>query len=75
MVGNLRLASSYKSYTTGFGYQTARPAFPRLTVQIEVERKRSPLIFEKFTGFLVSLLISALVFAVPAEQLGTRLGC
>lgn len=74
VVGDLRLVSSYRSYRSGFGYQIEHPSFSRVAFTVDVERKRSPLIFEKFTGFLVALVITALAFAVPASELGTRLG-
>ena len=72
-LGNLRLVSSAKTYTTGFGYRNERPAFSRVTLHIDAQHNVSPLIFEKFTGYLVALVITALVFLVPAAELGTRL--
>jgi hypothetical protein len=70
---NLRLLPSAKTYTSGFGYREERPAFSRVTVKIDAQHNVSPLFFEKFTGYMVALVITALVFAVPASELGTRI--
>ncbi len=70
----LRFEAGEHTYDTGFGHRTVRPTFSRLSVLVDVERNRSPLVFEKFAGFLVAMIITALVFAVPVEELGTRLG-
>lgn len=72
-LSNLRLLPSAKTYTTGFGYRSERPAFSRVTLHIDAQHNVSPLLFEKFTGYLVALVITALVFLVPASELGTRL--
>lgn len=69
----LRLEPSQETYDTGFGHRTERPTFSRMNLMIDVARDRSPLIFDKFTGFLVAMIITALVFAVPVNELGIRL--
>jgi hypothetical protein len=71
-LSNLRLMTSAKTYTTGFGYRKELPAFSRVTLHIDAQHNVSALIFEKFTGYLVALIITALVFLVPAAELGTR---
>lgn len=73
-IGGLALSGAGFTYDTNFGYQTERPTFSRLDVRIEVTRHRSVLMLEKFTGFLVALFLTALVFLVPPADLGIRVG-
>ena len=73
-VSGLSFASQDVTYDTGFGFRDAAPTFSRLTLAIDLERNRSLLLFEKFTGFFVGLIITAAVFAVPPSELGVRVG-
>ena len=73
-VTGLNLTSDAHLYDTSFGQTTAHPTFSRLTVGVDLTRNVSPLVVEKFAGFLVALIISALVFVVPVTELGTRIG-
>ncbi len=73
-VAGLSLASGEITYDTGFGYRTPGATFSRLTLTVDLERNRSLLLFEKFTGFFVGLIITAAVFAVPPTDLGIRVG-
>lgn len=62
------------AYDTGFGHRGGRSSFSRLVATVQIERNISPLLFEKFTGFFVAFVISALVSFVPVSELGTRVG-
>lgn len=73
-VTGLSLTSDAHLYDTSFGQMTAHPTFSRLTVSVELSRNVSSLVVEKFAGFLVALIITALVFVVPVTELGTRIG-
>lgn len=73
-VGGLSLRNTIQRYETGFGHRPKGQEFSRLIVTLDVTRKLSPMLFEKFTGFFVAFLISALVLLVPTAELGTRIG-
>lgn len=73
-VRGLTLASDAHLYDTSFGQSTAHPTFSRLTISVDLKRNVSPLVIEKFAGFVVALIITALVFVVPVTELGTRIG-
>lgn len=70
----MRLDPAVQHYETGFGYRTANAGFSRVGVTVEVQRSRSPLLIEKFTGFLVAFIIAAVALAVPPRELGVRGG-
>ncbi|WP_099555653.1 hypothetical protein [Hartmannibacter diazotrophicus] len=70
----LTLESREAAYETGFGYRAESPTFSRLAINIDVSRNRSLLFLEKFTGFLVAFFITAMVFAIPVKEFGTRIG-
>ncbi len=72
-VAPLRFEERVVAYDTAFGGQT-RPVFSRLTLLIDIERQRSPLVFERFTGYLMALLITGLIYLVPTDQIGVRIG-
>lgn len=73
-VGKLRLNPAVQRYETGFGYRTAKAGFSRVAVTVEAQRSRSPLLIEKFTGFLVAFVIAAVALAVPPRELAIRGG-
>lgn len=73
-VARFDLASSVETYDTGFGHRAGHPSFSRLTATVSLARNMSPLLFEKFSGFFVAFAITALVFFVPLEELGIRVG-
>jgi hypothetical protein len=73
-ITGLSLAPSRHSYATGFGHRATGTSFSRLSVLIDVERSRSPLLIEKFLGYFVSFLLSGLVLLIPVSELGTRVG-
>ncbi|WP_143089906.1 hypothetical protein [Tropicimonas isoalkanivorans] len=73
-IGTLSLTSTSRTYETGFGHRPAGASFSRITADIEISRKLSPFVFEKFAGFFVALLITGLVLMVPVAELGTRVG-
>lgn len=62
------------TYETRFGHHAKPPTFSRLALLIDIERERSVLVIEKFIGFTVALLIASLIYLVPADQLGIRVG-
>jgi hypothetical protein len=70
----LRLDQSTRTYDTGFGYRTERPTFSRLTLVVDIWRGGSWMQLEKFTGFLVALILTGLALLVPPTELGTRVG-
>lgn len=72
-VTSLSLHEAEITYPTAFGKAESKP-FSRLYFQIELERKRSPLVLEKFIGYMMSLLIIALVYLVPNDMLAVRVG-
>lgn len=72
-LGKMHFDEETIQYRTSFGH--GKPAaFARLTFIVPLERIRSPLIIEKFVGFTVALLIVALIYFVPTDQIGVRLG-
>ncbi len=72
-MGEMQFREEIVQYRTSFGHD--EPAsFARLTFLVPLERIRSPLIIEKFVGFTVALLIVALIYFVPTDQFGVRLG-
>ncbi|MEI4470804.1 hypothetical protein [Frigidibacter sp. MR17.24] len=73
-IGALALGAAERRYDTGFGHRAGQPAFSRVTLGIGIDRRVSPLLFEKFTGFFVALVIAGLTLLVPVEELGTRIG-
>ncbi|MEI4485831.1 hypothetical protein V8J36_06480 [Frigidibacter sp. MR17.14] len=73
-LGALTLEATERTYSTGFGHRSGAPRFSRVTAAVEISRTVSPLLFEKFTGLLVAVVIAALVLLVPVEELGTRIG-
>jgi hypothetical protein len=66
-VSNLR-------FETRTADQDVRPNFTRLTLLIDIERQRSPLVIDKFIGYTAALLIAALIYVVPPGQIGVRIG-
>jgi len=73
-VGGIGLQAREIAYDTGFGHRGGSSSFSRLVVTMQIERNISPLLFEKFTGFFVAFVITALVLFVPPSELGTRVG-
>lgn len=73
-IRSLSLDVSQESHNTDFGYWTETPFFSRIEVRVGIKRNISPFLFEKFTGFFVAFIITALVLLVPVEDLGTRVG-
>lgn len=73
-INGLTLSKTDFTYETNFGYRSDRPTFSRLDIGIDVTRARSVLLLEKFTGFLVAMLLTGLVFLVPPGDLGNRVG-
>jgi hypothetical protein len=61
------------TYDTGFGH-AQHPNFSRLALLIEIKRQRSALVIERFVGFAMALLITALIYLVPSDQMGVRIG-
>jgi hypothetical protein len=72
-VSNLRFETRTADHDAGFG-QGVRPSFTRLTLLIDIERQRSPLVIDKVIGYTAALLIAALIYLVPPGQLGVRIG-
>jgi hypothetical protein len=72
-VSNLRFETRTADQDAGFG-QGVRPNFTRLTLLIDIERQRSPLVIDKFIGYTAALLIAALIYVVPPGQIGVRIG-
>ncbi len=48
--------------------------FSRLTVAVDIRRSRTVLAIEKFIGYTVALLIASLIYFVPPDQIGVRIG-
>ncbi len=48
--------------------------FSRVTLLIDIERIRSPLVIDRFVGYAMAFLITALIFFVPSDQIGVRIG-
>jgi len=71
---DISLKSSVQAYDTGFGYKEGDSEFSQIIAKVNIERKISPFLFEKFTGFFVAFAITALVIFVPVDELGTRIG-
>jgi hypothetical protein len=71
-VSNLRFETRTADEDAGFG-QGVRPNFTRLTLLIDIERQRSPLVIDRFIGYTAALLIAALIYVVPPGQLGVRI--
>lgn len=72
-VTGLRFEERVIRYNTEFGVWTA-PDFSRLSLLIDIERQRSALVIEKFIGYTMALLVTALIFLVPTDQIGVRIG-
>jgi hypothetical protein len=72
-VTGLRLQERAVEYDTQLRRWGA-PTFSRLSLLIDVERKRSPLVIDKFVGYAMALMITALIFFVPTDQFGVRIG-
>jgi hypothetical protein len=72
-IEGMRLHEGTVGYGTGFGVSEAA-SFSRVTLLVDVKRERSPLVIEKFLGYTVAMLIAALVYFVPSDQIGVRVG-
>jgi hypothetical protein len=72
-VTGLRFEERVIRYDTKFGVWHA-PDFSRLSLLIDIERQRSALVIEKFIGYTMALLVTALIFLVPTDQIGVRIG-
>lgn len=72
-VTGLRFEERVIHYGTQFGVWSA-PDFSRLTLLVDIERQRSALVIEKFIGYTMALLVTALIFLVPTDQIGVRIG-
>ena len=72
-VTGLRFEERVIRYATEFGVWRV-PDFSRLTLLIDIERQRSALVIEKFIGYTMALLVTALIFLVPTDQIGVRIG-
>ena len=72
-VTGLRFEERVVRYDTAFGVWRV-PDFSRLTLLIDIERQRSALVIEKFIGYTMALLVTALIFLVPTDQIGVRIG-
>ena len=72
-VTGLRFEERVIHYDTKFGVWSA-PNFSRLTLLVDIERQRSALVIEKFIGYTMALLVTALIFLVPTDQIGVRIG-
>ena len=72
-VTGLRFEERVVRYDTRFGVWQV-PDFSRLTLLIDIERERSALVIEKFIGYTMALLVTALIFLVPTDQIGVRIG-
>jgi hypothetical protein len=72
-VAGLRFEERVIHYDTKFGVWSA-PDFSRLTLLVDIERQRSALVIEKFIGYTMALLVTALIFLVPTDQIGVRIG-
>ena len=72
-VTGLRLLESIVGYDTSLGVWSA-PDFSRLTLLIDMERERSNFVIGKFIGYTMALLVTALIFFVPPDQIGVRIG-
>ena len=72
-VTGLRFATNTVRYDTDFGHN-GNPVFSRLSLLIDIERHRSVLLVENFIGLTIALLITALIYLVPCDQIGTRIG-
>lgn len=73
VVRGVSLDVSEQTYDTSFGHGGSS-SFSRLTLDIALDRHRSGVLIEKFMGFMVALLISGLIYIVPADQIGVRVG-
>jgi hypothetical protein len=71
---SLTLRSAPASYASGFGHRPPDVAFSRVAVSVGVGRDRSVLLIDSFSGYMVALLITSLVFAIPHTEFGTRVG-
>jgi hypothetical protein len=70
-----RLTGGSASYDTDFGYPGEEVrTYSRLVLTIDVARQRSGLILEKFLGFTMAFLLSLLIYLIPADQFGVRVG-
>ena len=72
-VTGLRFEERVIRYDTQFGVWQV-PDFSRLSLLIDIERQRSALVIEKFIGYTMALLVTALIFLVPTDQIGVRIG-
>ncbi len=72
-VTGLRFEERVVNYDTELGVWRA-PSFSRLSLLIDIERQRSPLVIEKFIGYTMALLVTALIFLVPTGEIGVRIG-
>lgn len=66
-------------YPTRFGFpgrasDGANSRFSRLTMLVDIQRSRTALVIEKFIGYTVALLIAGLIYFVPPDQIGVRIG-
>jgi len=60
-------------YPTRFGHDIVF-RFSRMTVEVDILRNRTVLVIEKFIGYTVALLIASLIYFVPPDQIGVRIG-
>ncbi|MBB4123055.1 hypothetical protein [Martelella radicis] len=74
LIDSLSFEDRAVTYQTRFGYRDEIVPYSRVTFVVDIQRKLSPLLFEKFTGFFVALFITGLVLFIPVEELGTRVG-
>ena len=70
-----RLTEAPASYDTDFGYPGEElRTYSRLELTVDIARQQSGLILEKFLGFTMALLLSLLVYPIPAGEFGVRVG-
>jgi hypothetical protein len=72
-IESMALEEETVEYDTGFGV-SQESGFSRVTLLVNISRERSPLVVEKFLGYTVAMLIAALVYFVPTDQIGVRVG-
>lgn len=72
-VTGLRLEERAIDYKTQLQRWDA-PTFSRVSLMVDVARNRSPLVIDKFVGYAMALMITALIFFVPTDQFSVRIG-
>lgn len=69
-----RFHASDIGYDTKFGYRQTLPQFSRLTFIMDISRKTSAMVIEKFLGFTLAFVISCMIYLFATDDLGIRVG-